>query len=122
MTDSPSAKESRLIDWVVGIFEENLKRVIVRRRALNKQQRQTTTTVTTNNNNKSTKVLYEPTDVQIPLDEVEDKMTLTKFDVKVALKESPASSIELDYKVQGQLRQYVTEIASMYRQNPFHNW
>jgi hypothetical protein len=113
--DSPTkeddilAKEGRLIAWVTSLLEENIKRVVARRDASQKDQSHVPT-------------LYEPKEGQIPLDEVEDKVTLCEFDIEVAMKENYFSQVELSPEVTSQLRNYVADIAAMYHHNPFHNF
>jgi hypothetical protein len=104
------SKEDRLVDWIVGVLEENIKKVVARRQAMPKQH-------------SHAKATYEPSAGKIPLDEAQDKITLFKFDVKAAMKESHFSTIELSDEVTSQLRNYVVEISSTHsRANPFHNF
>jgi class 3 adenylate cyclase len=100
-------KEGRRIDWVAGLFEEHLKKVIATRPATNKQQ-------------KKSMAIYEPVAGKIPLDEVTDTVTLTEFDEKKA--KIVSGSIILADEVVHQIRDYVAAIADMYRNNPFHSF
>jgi class 3 adenylate cyclase len=56
------------------------------------------------------------------LDEVGEIIALPKFDAKKAEKQEDPDSIEIDEKVFAQLTSYVSTIASMYKDNPFHNF
>lgn len=54
-------------------------------------------------------------------DEVKEIIHLPMFDAQAAKLEEDTTQIHLDEVVRNQLVEYVTEIASMYRYNPFHN-
>lgn len=54
-------------------------------------------------------------------DEVKEIIHLPMFDAQAAKLEEDTTQIHLDEAVRNQLVEYVTEIASMYRYNPFHN-
>ena len=56
------------------------------------------------------------------LDEVEQLISMPKFDPKMAAKEVDPETVELGSKVMSQLRSYVEVIANMYQDNPFHNF
>jgi len=57
------------------------------------------------------------------LDEVTEIITLPTFDEETAAGEQvDPETVELGDEVTKQLRHYVTSIASMYRDNPFHNF
>jgi hypothetical protein len=103
------AKEDRRIDWIAGLLEEHIKRVVARRNAAHKHYNQTT-------------AVYRPNEGQIPLDEVAYKIVLTNFDMKVAMKENHASMVVISPEINSQLSSYVADIASIYRLNPFHNF
>ena len=59
---------------------------------------------------------------QSPLDEVKEIISLPEFDRKVAKLEENPEDVEMDSVVVAQLQNYVTCIASMYRENNFHNF
>jgi hypothetical protein len=56
------------------------------------------------------------------LDEVREIIALPKFDAETAEKQDDVDSIEIDEKVVSQLSNYVSSIAAMYQDNPFHNF
>lgn len=56
------------------------------------------------------------------LDEVQEIIHLPKFNAEAAHYQEDPESIELGENVVNQLREYVTLIATMYRDNPFHNF
>ena len=55
------------------------------------------------------------------LEEVQEHIALPKYD-PACKKELDADSIELDPDVEDQIHTYVTAVASMYRENSFHNF
>jgi hypothetical protein len=60
----------------------------------------------------------------IPLQEVKDIIELPAFDVWVAKHQAAIDikTVTLSETIEQELRDYVTSIASMYRDNPFHNF
>ena len=54
-------------------------------------------------------------------DEVKEIIQLPMFDAQAAKLEEDVNHIQLEEAVRNQLVEYVTEVASMYRYNPFHN-
>ena len=57
----------------------------------------------------------------VVLDEVEEFISLPKFSNSALMKMDP-NKVELSREVVTQLREYVTAIASLYHENPFHNF
>jgi hypothetical protein len=57
-----------------------------------------------------------------PLEDVSEIITMPAFSEKVAKDEADPESIDLGDTIQAQLLEYVNTIASMYRDNPFHNF
>jgi class 3 adenylate cyclase len=58
----------------------------------------------------------------LPLDEVQEIITLPEFDRSVSRKRQDPDTVEISPVVVEQLKMFVTWIASMYRSNPFHNF
>ena len=56
------------------------------------------------------------------LDEVEDILALPPFDPSTYKNSIDPDSIMLSPRVHAQLEMFVTKIASLYRENPFHNF
>jgi hypothetical protein len=106
-----SSRQQRLVDWNVELLTGLLKQVEAHRR----------------NNNGATKYASSNTarlrfqEGATALDELTEIITLPKFDRK-SDKKTRARSIELSPVVRGELRDYVTTIASMYHSNDFHNF
>jgi hypothetical protein len=55
-------------------------------------------------------------------DEITDTVRLPTFDPEVVMESVDPDTIEIDKKVQQQLRQFVQVIAGTYQHNPFHNY
>jgi hypothetical protein len=106
-----SAKLSRLIDWNVDVLLRLLKSIVARRQALG--------------NSRGASMPNEDfsrrENVTV-LDEVREIITLPAYDHAMAKTQVDPSSIELDAATESQLYEYVSAIASMYRENPFHNF
>jgi hypothetical protein len=106
-----SAKLSRLIDWNVDVLLRLLKAIVARRQGLG--------------NSRGASMPNEDfsrrENVTV-LDEVREIITLPAYDQSTAKAQVDPSSIELDAATESQLYEYVSAIASMYRENPFHNF
>ena len=109
-------KEDRLINWQVEIFTQLLKQVVARRDA----------TAAASSKHGPSSSLAPSHWTQDPnktcLDEVKEIITLPEFDAHaVKLQEDP-EQVDLGQTVIGQLRAYISTIASMYRKNDFHSF
>jgi class 3 adenylate cyclase len=112
--ESPfTAKVQRLIEWNVHVLADLLKQIDINQRAKGK-----------------TPVLISNPDTRFEggnesiLDEVQEIITLPRFDKSDAedVLEDKEKSVELSDEVMSQLYNYVATIASLYRDNPFHNF
>lgn len=111
-----SDKLHRLICWNVDILASLLKNVVARRLA--KQSA---------GSKKPEPNIYKNQENQLicsgcPLDEFKEIVELPQCDLEVIKREPNPEEIELDDTVLRQLNDYVTAIASAYRENPFHNF
>ena len=99
---------TRLVDWNVDMFEGLLKSVVAQRAAssINKASMKFDLSTVKHINGH-------------PLDEVKEIVSFPK--VLSKLNQAPGS-VELSSNVSSQLREYILEIAQMYRENPFHNF
>jgi len=99
-------KQERLIDWMVDLLAEQMKKIMVQRA--------------------DTESMYKPSFVRdigmISLDEVANVIHLPRSNANDSQPAPDLRSIELDVTVLSQLRQYVAIIASTYHNNPFHNF
>jgi hypothetical protein len=105
-------KTSRLIDWNVDVLLRLLKTIVARRQASAVPK-------------DSVSKLLKPLNSQVGktvIDEVVEIVTLPDFDAKAARKQSDPEGITIDERVVEQLHEYVTNVAIMYNENPFHNF
>ncbi len=111
-----SDREQRWIDWITKILLRHLKKVLVQRAVqdtMNLTQHSSDQTGSCSREDESLK----RSDI---FSEVVEIITLPRFDAR--MKGLDAEKIEVPVLIQAQLREYVTRIASMYRDNPFHNF
>jgi hypothetical protein len=107
---TPGNRYQRLIDWNVELLGGLLKQIEAKRRDLRTRTRDIVPSM-------------ELQGGSTALDEVAEIITLPQFDPKgVNRKKTRAEDIELSVEVITQLRDYVTTIASMYRDNAFHSF
>jgi Adenylate and Guanylate cyclase catalytic domain/3'5'-cyclic nucleotide phosphodiesterase len=103
----------RLVEWNVEILLKILKQIVALRLARNQNTEQGS---------------LHPTDEPIMekkncfLGEVTEIIALPEFDSSAAMRMQDPEKIELPPEVAIQLREYIIGIASMYRENPFHNF
>jgi 3'5'-cyclic nucleotide phosphodiesterase len=106
------SKTKRLVDWNVDILLRLLKQVVVRRKArLLLQQHDTVL---------ANEERYSLTKATCPLDEVKEIINLPVF-IEGKYQEDP-DDIVLPKEVALQLCEYISAIAALYRNNPFHNF
>jgi class 3 adenylate cyclase len=103
-----SHQTCRLINWNVELLL-GILREIVARRSLSKLSPSRNDTVI-------------PCRVTAPIDEVQEIITLPEFDNTVNYAAVDATTIVISQVVVDQLKLYITWVASMYRDNPFHNF
>ena len=114
------AKHQRLIDYNVDLLAQHLKRVEARRRVLAMTGRRCSMGGHAPQIHLPSTVMGD--DAPTVLDEVAEVIRLPTFDPRSVKEHVDPASIELDSQVMSQLKRYVTIIAAMYRQNPFHNF
>jgi class 3 adenylate cyclase len=102
-------KTLRLIDWNVDNLLRILRQVVARRQALCEKPETTSHHLS---------VVPGAT----VLDEVTETIMLPRFDAKATKRTSNPEEISLGSVVQNELHNYVTTVAMMYRENPFHNF
>jgi len=107
---SSSDSINRLVDWNVDVLIRLLKKVIAKR--LSQSGRLLVSNEDFESNQASS----------VPIDEVTEIIALPSFDAESAKDQIDPNAIELDEEVVCQLRDFVIGIASMYRDNPFHNY
>lgn len=109
----------RLIDWNVDVLLRLLKKVVVHR----------STAASTEHGarlpgNEMFRLPACPELKWKALDEVKEIIELPNFNAAAiaAVDDVDPDSVEVNEEIEVQLRDYVTAIASMYRDNPFHNY
>jgi class 3 adenylate cyclase len=103
-------KAQRLVDWNTDVLARLLKQVVARRNVSH------TAPAT------AAPKLYLDDSGKTVLDEVKAIIHLPEFDAKSASNQENPESIDLGEEAMAQLRDYVSIIATMYRDNPFHNF
>ena len=114
------AKAKRLVDWNCDQMIRLLKLVVARRSAMQRRGSVDATNLTgSTTENFMNRNLRK---VGTVLEEVREIITLPKFDPKVYRNHDDPDSVVLDDEVLSQLHDYVSTIATLYRDNPFHNF
>jgi hypothetical protein len=109
-------KTNRLAHWNVDVLSRLLKQMMAQRVAAGAAMRAPDMRF------EATMLRLRLTQPTNSLDEVVDVIALPQFNARAAQKHVDASTIDLDDNVESELRDYVTTIAAMYRNNPFHNF
>ena len=109
-------KTIRLVGWNCEIMLPLLKMIVARRSAEKKQK------VLVENKVAVNQLEQDIGSTINVLEEVAEVISLPRYDAKVQkkIKSNPAR-IELSEEVQSQLKEYVSVVASLYSDNPFHN-
>lgn len=103
-------KETRLVDWVSDILLEHIKKVVI----VHERCMLAPTLLQD--------LRYESPEGQICLDEVKEAIHMPLFDPKVIDAALDSNMVEVPESILESLRDYVTEIAQSYHDNPFHNF
>eukprot|EP00522_Entomoneis_paludosa_P013117 CAMPEP_0172452292 /NCGR_PEP_ID=MMETSP1065-20121228/10005_1 /TAXON_ID=265537 /ORGANISM="Amphiprora paludosa, Strain CCMP125" /LENGTH=1141 /DNA_ID=CAMNT_0013204333 /DNA_START=182 /DNA_END=3604 /DNA_ORIENTATION=+ len=106
-------KRNRLIEWVVELLADHLRRIQARRQGL-----------FLNQTCSDASLVFKPSADQTCLDEVQESMAMPTYDPKAVKVQAHMDhrSIEIPERAIEELREYVSIIASAYRQNSFHNF
>ena len=112
--DSEQPSNKRMIKWNVELLSQLLRQVMAR--AASKPSRKT------KNGAHSISVSNRLANQGRLLDEVQDVLALPQFDPKIYKNHVDPDSVQLTPEVSRQLTSYVTQIARLYKQNPFHNF
>lgn len=111
-----NSRTTRLIEWNVDVLLRLLKQIVARRRAMGE------TNSSGAKANETQFELHHAESGKTAIDEVKEIITLPKFDGKVAMRQEDPDSITLPTEVIDQLYDYVSNIAAIYNENPFHNF
>lgn len=107
-------KVKRLVDWNTDILARLIRQIVARRNASAKKKPLQECP--------AEKLTMFTQQGKMVLDEVKEIIELPEFDFEAVRDQEDPNSIELDQAVLDQLRDYVTMVATMYRDNPFHNF
>lgn len=106
----------RLVNWNVEVLSNLIKEIVARRKAMGNIES------SPKRLSDLEKASCNPVDDIIAIDEVKEIIFLPKFDAEAARNEVDPEKIELPDGVAIQLKSYVMTLASLYRDNPFHNF
>ena len=107
-------KMNRLIEWQVESMAHLLKLIVARR---GREAKSTFTRASL-----AADIAATISRKRTPLSEVKEVISLPRFDPAQLRKVVDPESISLGPEVMNQLRDYITQIAKLYRNNPFHNF
>jgi hypothetical protein len=122
-----SMKVQRLIDWNCELLLQLLKKIVARRNGRTKRKSTPSPLLSDRLRSKSLDLSNRIKTLEAELgqdgtalDEVCEIITLPNFDAKTAAQEIDPKLIDLGDKLSSQLRDFVSVIASLYHDNPFH--
>jgi hypothetical protein len=121
-TAGPATNSNQLVNWNVDMLKRLLKRIVAHRRDV-QLAKGTTPGVNDDLDHKASdasSVLSKAAQGRTVRDETADQIVMPVFD-KAFIKTNP-DTIDLSDKVEAQLRDYVTTIADLYHENPFHSF
>jgi class 3 adenylate cyclase len=123
---------SRWIEWNVEVLAGVLKQILAQRATWNYMDESVKSVRKTVTRGKSVRSFSGSTDSMsttissasaMPLEEVAEIIELPAFDKKAMKRQRDNSDKkDLDPMLMAELREYVTMVAGMYRENPFHNF
>jgi len=126
---SPSVLNfQRMVNWNVDLLSRLLKRVVVRQISIKEQQRKSYIATALmpdlkHRGSASSKATDQgAAKAKHPREEYAEFIKMPRFDATSAMPPLDPDSIDLGPKVHQQLKDYITQIACSYRQNPFHNY
>ncbi|GKY99131.1 hypothetical protein MPSEU_000868600 [Mayamaea pseudoterrestris] len=121
--DRVDNKIASLIEWNTDVLLRLIKSIVARRMALQQINSHPASPVHDDGVQIGIANESEFTHPMAPvIDEVKEIIALPNFDYKSIAKQIPPESVEIDEVVIKQLHAYVSKIANMYHNNPFHNF
>ena len=114
MDASTARKVERLVAWNTELLLQLLKHMVARRSAVTPRKMMPAALTAMAQN-------IAPEGGMV-VDEVIEIIQLPDFDERLASRKIDANTVVLDQEVVAQTRRFVSLIASMYRDNPFHNF
>ena len=109
-----SGKAARLIEWNVDVLSRLLRQIIARRETLHEEKGDISSAPSSS--------VQDHMETRTPLEEVKEIITLPEFNATLARNQVDADSIELSENLTNQLHDFVTNMAALYKDNPFHNF
>lgn len=113
LEDALPPKVKRLVSWNVEILKKLLQQIVAKKNCSGNKR---------NYDAQLSKLEAAYSKRQYILDEVTEIIALPKFDVKAHKTKAKTGKGDLPEKVVDQLKLYVSAIAAMHRDNPFHNF
>jgi hypothetical protein len=111
-------RRNRVAEWTVEVMAQQLKSIVDLRKTQGVQPDSESVIKTLEQNSLSTK----PDDITV-IDEVAECIKLPDYSANgKKTSKSDVSEINLDTQVMEELRSFVQTIASLYNENPFHNF
>jgi hypothetical protein len=130
-----SEKEERLVQWMVELLMEHMKKIVSDHSAVNPRTTlcsflsisllfclQIVKRGTERSTARGSPIVYNPPDGTTCLDEVKEVIKMSAFNAKAAAAMENYNSVEVSDIVVAELVEYVSVIALSYRSNPFHNF
>jgi hypothetical protein len=99
-------KESRLVDWIVDMLHEHIRKLVALRKS----------------HSSGADVKYTPPEGRTSLDEVAEVIYLPSFNEKSFAEAADHRQVTIGPQVLRELKEFVAIIASHYHDNPFHNF
>ena len=112
-----SERTSRLIDWTVDILSRLIRQIVARREACGFSVQRLSTPSTQTPSGPQGSLCRS-----IPLFEVKEIVALPEFDPVLAETQEDADNVKLSDELLAQVHDFVTNIAALYNDNPFHNF
>jgi len=106
-------KVKRLVGWNTEILKKLLRQIVEKRVAMGNKR---------NYDAQIARMEAAYVKQKNCLDEVTEIIALPQFDVKAYKKSQVHEKVEISQKVLDQLKLYVSAVAAMHRDNPFHNF
>lgn len=114
--ESVCPKLQRSISFISGVLLGLLREIVARRLAMGKR------TIGQTQATRQARMAMQPEPGTLVLDEMEEIISLPKFDPKATRRFVDPETVELPTEVADQLHSFVTVVALMYQDNPFHSF
>lgn len=111
-------KTRRLVDWNVEMLLSIMRQILAYRGSRDNRLQRRFSSVSLHSEDSDSESNSNTT----PLDEVKEIIRLPEFNVKSSLARMDPSAVEIAPNVVAQLHHLVSKIATMYHNNPFHNF